>query len=136
MVKRLAAVALALVACCLGAYLGAWWVPFPVGVAAGLPAVSRWLGRGGVLAATAGAVLGWALPLAAMTMSRLPAGATARAIAALAGLPPYAGVAVAVTLLLAAAQALAGAWLARAAFPGQAVTPERAGARDPGAPPT
>ena len=134
MVKRLAAVALALLACSLGAYLGAWWVPFPVGVAAGLPAVSGWLGRGGVLAATAGAALGWALPLAAMALSHLPAGATARAIAALAGLPPYAGVAVAVTLLLAAAQVLAGAWLARAAFPGAPVTTERAGAQDPGEP--
>jgi hypothetical protein len=40
--------------------------------------------------------------------------ATARAIAAFAGLPPYAAVIIVVTLLLAAAQALAGAWLARA----------------------
>jgi hypothetical protein len=75
------------------------------------------VGRGGLLAATAGAVLGWALPLWTMALSGLPAGATARAIAALAGLPPYASVTVAVTLLLAALQVLAGAWLARAAFP-------------------
>jgi hypothetical protein len=117
MVKRLAVLAGALGACWLGAYLGAWWVPFPVGVAAGLPGVAGWLGRGGVLAAAAGAVLGWALPLWVMALSSLPAGATARAIAALAGLPPYAGVAVAVTLLLAVSQVLAGAWLARAVLP-------------------
>jgi hypothetical protein len=117
MVKRLAVLAVALAACWLGAYLGAWWVPFAVGVAAGLPAVSGWLGRGGVLAAAAGAVLGWALPLWVMALSSLPVGATARVIAALAGLPPYAGVAVAVTLLLAALQVLAGAWLARAVLP-------------------
>jgi hypothetical protein len=113
MIRRLAALVLALAACSLGAYLGAWWVPFPVGVAASLPVVAGRLGRGGMLAVTAGAVLGWALPLWTMALSSLPVGATARAIAALAGLPPYAGVAVAVTLLLAALQVLVGAWLAR-----------------------
>jgi hypothetical protein len=133
-VKRLAVLLLALVACWLGAYLGAWWVPFPVGVAVGMPAVAGWLGRGGLLAATGGAVLGWALSLWAMALSSLPVGATARAIAALAGLPPYAGVAVAVTLLLAAAQVLAGGWLARAVFPGTAVSGKRSGARDLGDP--
>ena len=123
MVKRLAVLVIALAACGLGAYLGAWWVPFPVGLAAGLPGVTGWLGRGGVLAATAGAVLGWALPLWAMALSHLPVGATGRAIAALAGLPPYAGVAVTVTLLLAALQVLAGAWLARAILPGSSASP-------------
>jgi hypothetical protein len=38
-------------------------------------------------------------------------------IAGLAGLPPHAAVTVTVTLLLAALQALAGAWLARAFAP-------------------
>lgn len=117
MVRRLAALAIALAASSLGAYLGAWWVPFPAGVAVGLPVVAGRVGRGGLLAATAGAVLGWALPLWMMALSSLPAGATARAIAALAGLPPYAAVAVAVTLLLAALQVLVGAWLARTVFP-------------------
>jgi hypothetical protein len=132
MVKRLAVLAGALAACWLGAYLGAWWVPFPVGVAVGLPAVAGWLGRGGVLAAAAGAVLGWALPLWVLALSSLPVGATARAIAALAGLPPYAAVVVAVTLLLAASQVLAGAWLARAVFPRRTVARQEAGALDPG----
>ena len=139
MIRRLAALVLALAACSLGAYLGAWWVPFPVGVAVGLPVVAGRLGRGGVLAVTAGAVLGWALPLWTMALSSLPAGATARAIAALAGLPPYAAVAVAVTLLLAALQVLAGAWLARAVFPAKGpareetrLAPEGSGAQDLG----
>jgi hypothetical protein len=51
-----------------------------------------------------------------MALRGLPAGATARTIAGLAGLaglPPHAAVAVVVTLLLAALQAFAGAWLAR-----------------------
>jgi hypothetical protein len=142
-VRRVAALVLALAACSLGAYLGAWWVPFPVGVAVGLPVVAARLGRGGVLAATAGAVLGWALPLWTMALSSLPAGATARTIAALAGLPAQAGVAVAVTLLLAALQVLVGAWLARAVFPangpageGARQPPEGSGAQEPGNPQT
>ena len=40
-----------------------------------------------------------------------PVGATARVVAALAGLPPHAAVAIAVTLLVAVLQALAGLWL-------------------------
>jgi hypothetical protein len=52
-----------------------------------------------------------------LALRGLPAGAAARAIAALAAIPPYAAVAVVVTLLLAALQALAGAWLARALVP-------------------
>jgi len=131
-VKRFAVLVVALAACWLGAYLGAWWVPFPVGVAVGVLGVTGWVGRGGVLAATAGAALGWALPLAAMALASLPVGATARAIAALAGLPAHAGVAVAVTLLLAALQVLAGAWLARAVSPGRGVAREGKGAQDLG----
>jgi hypothetical protein len=134
----------AFAASALGAYLGAWWVPFPVGVAVGaigaLGAASAGAAgrprRGGVLAATAGAVLGWALPLWVMALSSLPVGATARVIAALAGLPPYAGVAVAVTLLLAALQVLAGAWLARAVLPGAAAARADSGAPDPTGPQT
>jgi hypothetical protein len=142
-VRRLAVLVLAFAACWLGAYLGAWWVPFPVGVAAGLPAVRSRAGRGTVLAATAGALLGWALPLWAMALSSLPVGAAARTIAALAGLPPYAGVAVAVTLLLAALQVLVGAWLACAVFPAKGPAreetrqaPEGSGVQDLGDPQT
>ena len=75
-------------------------------------AVRRWRGRG---ASRRCAGAGWLCsrsaarwragpsPLWLMALRGLPVGATARAIAALAGLPPYAAVAVAVTLLLAAA---------------------------------
>ena len=68
-------------------------------------------------AAALGAIAGWAVPLWILALRGLPAGATARAIAALAGIPPYAAVAVVVTLLLAALQTLVGAWLARAFVP-------------------
>jgi len=100
----------------LGAWLGAWWVPFLVGAAVGA------LGRAGarrglVLAGVAGAVVGWTVPLWALALDGQPVGATSRAVAALAGLPPYAGVTIAVVLLLAALQVLVGAWLARAVLP-------------------
>jgi hypothetical protein len=114
---RAAVLVAAAAGCGAGAWLGAWWIPFLAGVGGGV------LGRTGprprrglVLTAAAGAVLGWLLVLWLLALDGQPAGATARTVAALAGLPPYAGVAVAVavTLLLAALQVLAGAWLARA----------------------
>jgi hypothetical protein len=122
-VKRAGILIASGVVCSLAAYLGAWWVPFLAGVAAGILGVTGRFPRGGVLAALAGAVLGWAVLLWALALAGLPAGATAHVIAALAGLPPYAAVAVAATLLLAALQVLVGAWLARA------VTPRKAGPR-------
>ena len=89
---------------------GAWWVPFAAGVYAGVASL-RW--RRVVLVTVAGCVAGWALPLWILALLGYPSGATARAIAAFAGLPPYAAVIIVVTLLLAVLQALAGAWLAR-----------------------
>src|ERR1700728_2116154 len=46
-----------------------------------------------------------------------PAGSQTLRVPGLAGVPPYAGVTIVVTLLLAALQARAGAWLARALLP-------------------
>ena len=102
------------------AELGLWFAPFALAVAIGVFARRS---RGAVLTVTAGAVAGWAVALWIMALNGLPVGATARTIAALAGLPPYAAVAVAVTLLLAALQALTGTWLARAVFPRQVRLP-------------
>ena len=98
------------------AQAGLWWVPFIAGVLAGLASL-RWpylRPTRVVLVTVAGAVVGWALPLWIMALLGYPSGATARAIAGFAGLPPYAFVTVVVTLLLAALQVLAGTWLARA----------------------
>jgi hypothetical protein len=108
--------------CC--AELGLWFAPFVLGV--GIGAFKRRY-RGVVLLTAAGAVAGWAGALWLMAHDSLPVGATARTIAALAGLPPYAGVAIAVTLLLAALQALAGTWLARAVLPRQLRIPVNMG---------
>jgi hypothetical protein len=112
--RRLAVFAMVAVAVGLGAWTGAWWVPFLAGVAC-----AAWSTRvrGVVLVAVAGAVVGWAVPLWILALRGFPAGATARVIAGLAGLPPHAPVTVAVTLLLAALQALVGAWLVRAFAP-------------------
>jgi hypothetical protein len=44
-------------------------------------------------------------------------------LAALAGLPPYAAVGVAATLLVAVVQALVGTWPGRTLTPGRALTP-------------
>ena len=118
---RLAALVVAAAATALGAWLGAWWVPFLVGLAAGTLGRTGTLGRAGargvVLPAVAGAILGWAVPLWALALDGQPVGATAKVIAGLAGLPPYAWVTVTVVLLLAALQVLAGAWLARGVIP-------------------
>lgn len=96
------------------AWAGLWFVPFVAGVAGGAASL-RW--RRMVLLAVAGSVAGYVLPLWIMALRGLPVGATGRAIAGLAGLPPHAAVTVVATLLLAAIQALVGAWLARALLP-------------------
>jgi hypothetical protein len=118
MARRLTVFAVITVVAAGTAALGLWFVPFVAGAAAGLLSLRR---PKVVPAAVAGAVAGWALPLWILALRGLPSGATARSIAALAGIPPYAAVTVLVTLLLAALQALAGAWLARALA--RAVTP-------------
>lgn len=118
MARRL--LALAGVAACvaavtaLTAWAGLWFVPFVIGVAAGAGSV-RW--RGIVLAVVGGAVAGWALPLWILALRGQPAGAAARTIAALAGIPAHAFVTIVITLLLAGLQVWAGAWLARALTP-------------------
>jgi len=115
MAKRLGCFVLVAVVVAAGAYAGAWFVPFVAGLAAGV--ASKRLGFPSVPAAALAAVAGWAVPLWVMALRGLPAGATARTIAGLAGLPPHAAVTVVVTLLLAALQVFAGAWLARALLP-------------------
>jgi hypothetical protein len=97
-----------------GAWVGLWWLPFVAGVAGGLAAPTRrarWVLSWGVLAVAAG----WGTVLWLPALTGEPEGATARAIAALAGLPPYASVGVAATLLIGMLQAVVAVWLARAA---------------------
>jgi hypothetical protein len=94
----------------LGAVLGLWWLPFLAGVAAG---AGPWRARPALALAVLAAAVGWAAALWWPALSGAPAGATARVIAALAGLPPHAWIAVAATLLLGLVQAAVAFWLAR-----------------------
>ena len=101
-----------------GAAFGWWFMPFVVGMAAGIAGgYARVRLRAAVLAVTLMAAAGWGLPLWWPAWRGAPAGATARVVAALAGLPPHAAVAIVVTLLVAVLQALCGLWLGRALAP-------------------
>jgi hypothetical protein len=102
-----------------GAALGWWFVPFAAGLAAGLAnRVGGWRTRVAVPAVAAMAATGWAIPLLwEALVAHQPYGAVAREIAALGGLPAYAATGVALTLLIAVAQAVVGYWLGRALTP-------------------
>ncbi len=100
------------------AAIGWWFMPFAVGLLAGLANhVGRWPTRVALPAVAVVSAAGWAVPLWWSVLRGGPYGAVARAIAALVGLPGFAAVAVALTVLIAAAQGLAGYWLGRAMTP-------------------
>jgi hypothetical protein len=102
----------------VAAETGLWFMPFAAGVVTG--AASRragWRARRALLAAGVMAVAGWGAPLLWQAVRGEPAGATARVIAALGGLPPHAAFGVIVTLAVACLQAVAGLWLGRAVMP-------------------
>ena len=61
--------------------------------------------------------VGWGMPLQWQIIRGEPDGATARVIAALAGLPSHAVFGVVFTLLVAGVQAAVGLWLGRAVTP-------------------
>jgi hypothetical protein len=101
-----------------GAALGLWFIPLVVGLATGL--VARWGGwrlRLTVPAVVTMAAAGWALALWVPALRGLPVGATARTIAAIAGLPASAAVGLAATLGVSVLLGLAGLWLGRALSP-------------------
>lgn len=133
MARRLLVFVVAALVTGVTAQLGLWFVPFVTGVLAGLLSL-RW--RHVVLVAAAGAVAGWGLPLWILALRGFPSGATARAIAAFAGLPPFASITVLVTLLLAFLQSVAGAWLVRAFAPRITARVAQPGAEPPGAEPS
>jgi len=101
-----------------GTTFGWWFVPFVVGIAAGIAArYGRWRLRVTMPAVALMAAAGWGVPLGWSAWRGSAVGATARVVAALAGLPPHAAVAIAATLLVAVLQALCGLWLGRALTP-------------------
>lgn len=96
----------------LGAGFGVWFGPFVAGIVAG---AGPWRARPALGLAVLAVTVGWGAALWWPALSGAPAGATARTVAALAGLPPYAAVGVAGTLLVGVLQVVAAFWLARAA---------------------
>jgi len=100
------------------ALAGLWFMPFVIGFVTGV--VMRWGGwrpRVTVPAVTIMATVGWGLALWVPALQGLPVGATARAIAMVAGLPAVAALTFALTLAVSAVQGLAGLWLGRALAP-------------------
>ena len=105
----------------VGALAGWWFLPFVAGLVSGLLARLGRLGLRHLLPAViAIAAVGWGAALAWLALRGLPEAGVAREVAALAGLPAQAAVAIAVMLLVAVVQALAGLWLGRALVPGGA----------------
>lgn len=100
------------------AIAGWWFVPFFVGVLAGLANwVGAWRARVAVFAVAVMAAAGWAVPLWYGVLRGQPYGAVARVIAALLGLPGHAAVGMAVTVLVSVVLALTGYWAGRAVTP-------------------
>lgn len=99
----------------LAAWLGLWWLPFLAGAAAGL---IPWRGWRALLWAVTAVAVGWGVSLwLPALLDDVPAGATARVVAALAGLPPYAAVGVVFTLVVGILQSVTTFWLVRALRP-------------------
>ncbi len=101
-----------------GAMLGLWFMPFLLGLAAGVAMRwGEWRLRVTIPAVPIMAAAGWALALWAEALRGMPVGPTARTIAQVAGLPAAAALIVAITLAVSAVQGLAGLWLGRALAP-------------------
>ena len=101
-----------------GAAAGLWFMPFVVGVAAGIAA--RWGGWRLRVSGPAVVVMtggGWGIALWVLALRGRSVGGTAEMIAALAGLPANATLALAGTLAVAVLLGLAGLWLGRALTP-------------------
>ena len=92
-----------------GAAAGWWFVPFVVGLTAGLANwIGRWSLRAALPAVAVMAAVGWAAPLWWQVLHGQADGAVARVIAAVLTLPGYAAVGIAITVLVAVVQALVG----------------------------
>jgi branched-subunit amino acid transport protein len=100
----------------LGAsFFGLWWLPFVAGLIAG---ACSWRVRSALPWVVVAVCAGWGAALWWPALAgNAPAGATARVVAALAGLPALAGAGVAGTLLIGILQGLAALWLTRALRP-------------------
>ena len=94
----------------LGVYLGAWWSPFPVGVAAGLVLTrARWAITAGALAG----LIAWTVPLVA-EQAQYGLKETSLSLAAIMGFDGAATIPIALTVIVGLLLGLTGAWLGSA----------------------
>jgi len=101
-----------------GAMLGLWFMPFLLGLAAGVAMRwGQWRLRITIPAVLVMAAAGWALALWAAAMRGMPVVPTARTIALVAGLPAKVDLIIEITLAVSVLQALSGLWLGRAIAP-------------------
>jgi hypothetical protein len=103
-----------------GLALAGWWfAPFVAGLAAGLAnRVGGWRSRIALPAVAATAMAGWVIPLAWQAAGGQSAGrAQLRTLTGPLGLHAHASTAVALALIVAGVQAVAGYWLGRALTP-------------------
>ena len=100
------------------AMIGLWFLPLIAGVLTGIAArFWEFRLRAAVLAVLFMCGGGWGAALIAFSAKGQPVGATARVLAAVAGLPAYAAVAIACTLAVSMLLGLTGLWLGRALTP-------------------
>ncbi len=101
-----------------GAHFGSWFMPFVVGLLAGLAnRAGGWPVRLAFPAIALMAAIGWGAPLAWAALRGQAYGVVARELGALGGLPGHASVGLGLTLLVAVAQVTVGYWLGRAMTP-------------------
>jgi hypothetical protein len=99
------------------AAVGWWFMPFVIGLGAGLANyVGRWPTRLALPAVALASAAGWVVPLLWSVLSGTQYGGVART-AALLGLPQYAAAGIALTVLVPVAQGITGYWLGRALTP-------------------
>ncbi len=102
----------------VGARAGLWFLPFVVGFVSGVATrLSGWRLPGSLGAVVVMSAAGWGAVLVELALRGLPAGATAKTLAGIAGLPAYAAVGVGMTLAVAAVLGVVGLWLGRAITP-------------------
>lgn len=108
--RRTAAFVVGLVIAVAGVLFGAWWAPFPVGIALGI-VLGR--GRSAIPLGALTGLIAWTFPLARLDLS-YSIGPAAASIAAIMGFSHQGQVPIILTLLVGTLLGLTGAWLATA----------------------
>jgi hypothetical protein len=101
-----------------GAVIGWWFMPFAVGLAAGLAnRVAGWRIRIALPAVAAMGLAGWGIPMGWQLLHGQPFDVAARTVLAHIGLRAAAGAGMTATLVVAVVQTVVGYWLGRAVTP-------------------